>query len=276
MSRDIQFGRIPYAIVDDGLLAELKPAACKVLVVIAAHANADYRASLGMRRIGRLAGIELGSVSRSVKELVAASLLNASASGRGHPMQYEILVPSPTKCSPTSEHPMDISVGAGVNAAEGECSPSRGGSVHPVAQKCSPGSERNRKNREDKQTDCCSDVFSCLQKVGVKGRALERLARLDGLTALDVTSVLKRAKAKANNPDNPVGLLIKMLDNGERADDADHKAARGKAWDQLGPRVHAELLKDVQDNDPSTLHIMANIDTQRAMRKLAKERGMLE
>lgn len=47
------------------------------------------------------------------------------------------------------------------------------------------------------------------------------------------------------------------------------------AWDAITAETKAELLKAVQDADPSVDHRVGNVDTQRAMRKLAKERGLI-
>eukprot|EP00752_Nemacystus_decipiens_P016735 g14973.t1 len=51
--------------------------------------------------------------------------------------------------------------------------------------------------------------------------------------------------------------------------------AKADAWDQLGPDVHRQLLAEVKKLEPGIDHRPGNIDTQRAMRKLAKKKGLL-
>ena len=51
--------------------------------------------------------------------------------------------------------------------------------------------------------------------------------------------------------------------------------AKSNDWQKLGAEVHADLLREVQAADPSIDHRASNIDTQRAMRKLAKQKGWI-
>lgn len=55
------------------------------------------------------------------------------------------------------------------------------------------------------------------------------------------------------------------------------KSSKAKAdqWESLGPERHAQLLREVQEDEPSVDHRLGNIDTQRAMRKRARDRGWL-
>jgi hypothetical protein len=64
----------------------------------------------------------------------------------------------------------------------------------------------------------------------------------------------------------------------DEPDSGDAKAkttAAKAAWDLLGPEVHADLLDAVKDADPGVDHRRGSTDTQRAMRKLARERGLI-
>jgi len=266
-----QFGRIPYAVIDAGVLAKLKPAATKVYLVIAAHADSNWRARVGMRRIARLAGIKLGSASRSVGQLVEAGLLKASKKGNGSPMHYLLIVPDR---SSDGERLDCKSVHPTANGQKQRLSPRGAATVQSVAQNRSLVGEQNRGTKYEQQACAAAgDVRLALQAAGVRGKALEELAGLDGLTPVDVQAVYKRAVAKGAS--SPSGMLVSMLSDGERAGQADEANAKNAAWEALGAKVHAELLQAIIKADPKTYHMRGNIDTQRAMRKLARERGLL-
>ena len=65
--------------------------------------------------------------------------------------------------------------------------------------------------------------------------------------------------------------------NGERWTD-EHGTAKQQAsaaFGQLGDERHKELFEEVQQAEPNVAHSAGNIDTQRAMRRLAKQKGWI-
>lgn len=85
------FGRIPFWIADSGCLANLSPAATKVLICVLAHANAAGTAHPSQARLARLSGLDVRSVRRGVKSLAAAGILRVEpGGGRGRSAVYSI------------------------------------------------------------------------------------------------------------------------------------------------------------------------------------------
>lgn len=82
----------------------------------------------------------------------------------------------------------------------------------------------------------------------------------------------RRSKQNDYQPLHPATWL-----NGERWTD-EHgtaKDAAKAAWESLGRDKCAQLLREVQESDSSVDHRAGNIETQRAMRRLAKEKGWM-
>lgn len=73
--------------------------------------------------------------------------------------------------------------------------------------------------RVKKRLHACSKLRAALRKAGVHESAFDHLAKLDNLSPADVEAIHQRAKAK--NPKNVAGLVVRMLKDGERAEDGD-------------------------------------------------------
>ncbi len=86
-----QYGRVPYGIVDEGAIAALKPGAVRVYLVLCAHADDQFQARVGMRRLAKLTGMMIGSVQRSVAELQAAEVVAVDDPGNGRAFTYRII-----------------------------------------------------------------------------------------------------------------------------------------------------------------------------------------
>ncbi len=186
---NIQFGRVPYGMIDAGLIADLKPAAAKVYLVLLAHADQEWRARVGMRRMAKLAGVMVGSVSRSVAQLRSAGLIDTNRVSNGQAMTYWITTASGRDRSPVGER---LSVHSTVNGHNTDRSPTSDPTVHPRDQNRSPGRERNRGTEIEQQQssnaaagndDPPCPIRRALIAAGVGDPARSELAELPGITA---------------------------------------------------------------------------------------------
>jgi hypothetical protein len=160
-----QFGRVPYEIINAGMIASLKAAASKVYLVLLAHTDVNWETTVGLRRIARLTGIHVGSASRAVEELKTAGLIETNQPINGQGFHYRIT----TDRSPVGERSQnepftgartvdDQTVHPCANGQNSDRSPGRNTTVrilepdrsHFGAQPFT-GAQLNRLNREDKQ-----------------------------------------------------------------------------------------------------------------------------
>ena len=104
----------------------------------------------------------------------------------------------------------------------------------------------------------------------IKGGAThdEIMAGLPGYAA----SEARRKKQDGYMPLHPTTWL-----NAERWSDEPVSGSKAKAaaWDALGADVHSGLLEAVQTAEPDVLHSLTTDHTTTAMRKLARERGLI-
>lgn len=208
VEKPIQFGRIPFSVVSSGMLASLKPAATKIYMVIAAHANAQWQAKLGMRRIAELAGIELGSVSRSVRQLVDAGLLETGAARNGQAFVYRLLIPETSERSLEGERLGDMSVHPPVNGTKADRSLVSSSTVHQRVENRSPISEQNRGNINEQQQAASEDELGqALRIAGIGEPKLSELALMPGLTPALVRSKSLWCKERHKG----TGVLIQEL-----------------------------------------------------------------
>jgi hypothetical protein len=117
---------------------------------------------------------------------------------------------------------------------------------------------------------------------GRAGRAWKRLKC--GAIADDVLAGLARCKAskdwkgrEAKYLPYPATWLNSegWLDEPDSGDTTSATKAKAAAFDALGHKVHAELFAEVQANDSKVLHCRGTTDTERAIRRLAREKGLI-
>ena len=107
MSTRVQFGRIPYAMIDSGALRTTKPADLAVYVVICGHCNGTaWMARVSTERIAELTGFDVRSVYRALLRLQTQGLIEiVSGGGRGRSNLYQITTNPDTGVSVSKAKP---------------------------------------------------------------------------------------------------------------------------------------------------------------------------
>lgn len=90
-----QSGNIPYSAIDGGLVVQMKPADARVYLVLAAHADRQFRCRVGMRRVAEKSGLLAGSVSRSMKRLESIGAIAIERQGKGKSYGYRLCTVRP-------------------------------------------------------------------------------------------------------------------------------------------------------------------------------------
>jgi len=90
--KPVQFGRIPYAVVDNGALAGLTEAGVKVYCVLCAHVNGrTWTAELGRDRLARLTGLKPYTTIVATKRLAQRGLVTIEeGGGRSRTNRYTV------------------------------------------------------------------------------------------------------------------------------------------------------------------------------------------
>ncbi|MCJ7645305.1 helix-turn-helix domain-containing protein [bacterium] len=91
--KDKNFSKIPHRMIDSGLLAQLKPTELKVFLVI--NRFADYKSGIsypGVRKIGKLAGVNKDAIATATNSLVQRGLIEKKTTGKrfGFRNQYRV------------------------------------------------------------------------------------------------------------------------------------------------------------------------------------------
>lgn len=85
---------------------------------------------------------------------------------------------------------------------------------------------------------CSSDLLDRLKELGVKGRKLGEVAALANLTVEQINAVFNAAQSKSNAGGNPIGLMIRMLLDGERGERQLAVVARTHARHEAHAKAH--------------------------------------
>lgn len=117
-----QFGRVPTAVITSGILARVRPAACRVYLCLCARVNPKWQAQVGVRKLAAETGHQIGTVSEATQQLRKLGLIDAHRSGPGQAYTYTIN----RKCSAPAEQP---TVQHQPNTRREKCSTPTGASV---------------------------------------------------------------------------------------------------------------------------------------------------
>lgn len=233
LSKVQQWGRVPYALIDQGTVANLREGACRVLIVLCAHCDEKFECDPGVRRIAALAGMLTGSVSRSLQELIDHGVLEREWGGKGRSAKYRLRATvhrsanaCPSDRSPNSEQKQPHGVHPSANATESQAFTLEDESVHPATQKRSPRSEQNMLNRRRNSITADADdkplteserpstakpkVRRVLDDAGIHGPKRQEIEAIDGIE-LVVAQMWNEVKTRPAH--NHAGLLIRVIEN---------------------------------------------------------------
>jgi hypothetical protein len=88
--QQVQFGRVPYPPIEAGIVTQMKPADAKVYIVLCMHANKNWIACPGQRRIAKLTGLTHGTVQVAAERLAALGAIEVEAGRGSRPTTYRI------------------------------------------------------------------------------------------------------------------------------------------------------------------------------------------
>lgn len=95
--RRLQYGQVPYGPVGSGLMKELKRTELAVYLVLAAHADRQFRCSPSVRRVAVLVGRSERQVQRALARLRQAGLVGIKTGGGRDASTYELLATGDAK-----------------------------------------------------------------------------------------------------------------------------------------------------------------------------------
>jgi len=140
--RSAQFGRVPYALGNTDIIARMKPSDAKVYLAMALHADKRWQVKAGLRRVAKIAGVQLGTVSEAVRRLETLGAISIDWPGNGHSAVYTLTVQQIPNGLPFSTHR---------TGKQGNRSAHTGGTVQQAPAKpfsaCRTKQSEQRKNR---------------------------------------------------------------------------------------------------------------------------------
>ena len=87
-----QFGCVPYAAIDGGIIQPMKLADVKVYLALCAHAGRGFEVKPSLRRLADLTGLSRQSVCKAVRRLEGIDALTVQRGcGAKHPNQYTLV-----------------------------------------------------------------------------------------------------------------------------------------------------------------------------------------
>jgi Helix-turn-helix domain len=141
--RKPQFGRVPTAIVTSGVLAQVKPAACRVYLCLCARANRQWQTYVGVRRLANDTGHCTGTISEAVGQLRELGLITTNGYVRGRRYIYTITY----MCSALAEQ---STVQRKPNTSRKKCSGPAGPTVQrPPGKALSPSRTKQREQSKN-------------------------------------------------------------------------------------------------------------------------------
>ena len=162
---DVQFGKIPYALIDAGIVRRMTPADVAVYLVICAHnLRSDWRVWPSFDRIASLTPYTRRSVVRSVARLRALGVIEVeSGGGRGNPNRYRI-------CLQNRDTPVPVSKGDRGDTVPGKQGPSGRETGTPESRK---GDARVPRMREKEKRRAAIQNLPTQQPSEANGRPLD-------------------------------------------------------------------------------------------------------
>ncbi|QNN24939.1 helix-turn-helix domain-containing protein [Planctomycetales bacterium ZRK34] len=103
----VQFGRIPYALGDTDIISRMKPSDAKVYLAMALHSDDQWQVTAGQRRLAKIAGVKLGTVSEAARRLESLGAILIDWPGNGHSATYTLTVQHIQNGLPFSTHRTD-------------------------------------------------------------------------------------------------------------------------------------------------------------------------
>ncbi len=234
----VPFGRIPYALVDSGLWATLKPADHAVYGVIAAHTGQDWSACPSLERIASLAGVTREAVCVAIVRLETGGIIEVEhGGGRGHTNIYRLVR--------NSNHRQTVSDDRNSNPPpDKQSSPTAETVIADRPNSNLPLTRTDRTELEQQQNSRCEAaaagiagaepdemlaanpaVLGALKAAGIGEPTRSALAGLPGITAELITRETANARTQAKGPGATVQNIRAALD----AQQAQAEQARERA-----------------------------------------------
>jgi len=228
-----QFGRVPYAMVDSGAIASLRPSAARVYLVLLAHTDINWRARVGQRRLAGLAGVQNGTASSAVRELRSAGLIRFTNEGRGRAFSYEISTnpaferPAPAEHFEHEAPSADRALERPAPAGRSKCK--RPAHANESAQRPPSKTEHNRHACMHDASTNPNPVVAALEAQGVTPARAVQLAQVTPrLTVGAIESLASARASQLATARNPGGYFATLIANSAwRAEGADGGGGEG-------------------------------------------------
>ena len=206
-STDARWFRLFHAVVESGLWARIPPAAAKVLVVLAKHADQRWVSWPNMQTIAHLAGLTERGTYKAIVWLEAEHLVVRRTRGGGAQSTTYQLKPPP------------LNVGSGVNAGSGDpCTPVQGtperGFRRSRLKELDNSNSRRRARKQapapaaagSEAVELDPAILDALTAAEIGEPARSRLAALEGMSIALVERTVRKCQ------DKPSGVLIRALE----------------------------------------------------------------
>lgn len=291
MSDTPNYGRVPYAIVDAGGLAKMKPADVAVYLVLCAHADQEWQAYPGLNRIAHLTGLSRAAVCVATRRLAQLGVIRITrGGGRGRASCYALVTdpvnsqpPLTVSCDKNSQHPNTVSPETVNDGAPKLSTPARE-TVNAGALNCQrplTPTDKNIKEQQQNTGDAAAPgcaggtedagpgdpIGDALVLCGIGEPTRSGLAdKLRGVR--DATIKIARAAREANDRGKGVGALVRDL---EALADAERvRAAQRADVKQPRPMPLAPRPPAARDWQPPAIAAAAEADEGRFAVVLAR------
>lgn len=222
VNEQVQFGRVPTAVIASGAFGPLSPAAGSVYLRLCAASNREWQCSVGQRRIASDMGLHIDTVNEAIKSLHDAGLIVHHNPGNGRRSTYTIT----TNRSGESER-------FEANNRSGKSERSKGQAFGfseqtvRIEQGNRSGESEHVQIEQINQTEGCAaadderfrQVIEALGKAGIGEPTRERLAKNPYVTAQLVEDLATTASYNRWG----IGLIIRKIEERAKHDQAKHQ-----------------------------------------------------